>query len=59
MLSGLMAVGAPAAVANDLLRLYHLAQDHDAILQAARAQRDSAIEAKPQALALLLPGYHP
>jgi outer membrane protein len=55
MLSGLMAVAAPAAVANDLLRLYHLAQDHDAILQAARAQRDSAIEAKPQALALLLP----
>ncbi len=44
-----------SAAANDLLRLYHLAQDHDATLQAARAQRDAAIEAKPQALALLLP----
>jgi outer membrane protein len=43
------------ASANDLLQLYHLAQDHDAILQAALAQRDAAIESKPQALALLLP----
>lgn len=49
------AVAARGAAANDLLRLYHLAQDHDATLQAARAQRDAAIEAKPQALALLLP----
>jgi outer membrane protein len=49
-------VGAvPAASANDLLQLYHLAQNHDATLQAALAQRDAAIEAKPQALALLLP----
>ncbi len=46
---------APAASANDLLQLYHLAQRHDATLQAALAQRDAAIEAKPQALALLLP----
>ena len=43
------------AAANDLLQLYHLAQNHDATLQAALAQRDAAIEAKPQALALLLP----
>jgi outer membrane protein len=43
------------AAANDLLQLYHLAQKHDATLQAALAQRDAAIEAKPQALALLLP----
>jgi outer membrane protein len=46
---------ARGAGANDLLQLYHLAQNHDATLQAALAQRDSAIEAKPQALALLLP----
>src|SRR5580658_1375597 len=43
------------ASANDLLQLYHLAQNHDATLQAALAQRDAAIEAKPQALASLLP----
>ncbi len=43
------------ASANDLLQLYHLAQNHDASLQAALAQRDAAIESKPQALALLLP----
>src|SRR3984885_11248062 len=46
---------ARGAAANDLLQLYHLAQSHDATLQAALAQRDAAIEAKPQALALLLP----
>jgi outer membrane protein len=45
----------PVAGANDLLQLYHLAQTHDATLQAALAQRDAAIEARPQALALLLP----
>jgi len=43
------------AAANDLLQLFHLAQNHDATLQAALAQRDAAIEAKSQALALLLP----
>jgi outer membrane protein len=43
------------AAANDLLQLYRLAQSHDATLQAALAQRNAAIEAKPQALALLLP----
>src|SRR3984885_7222513 len=46
---------ARGAAANDLLQLYHLAQNHDATLQAALAQRDAALEAKPQALALLLP----
>ena len=46
---------APMASANDLLQLYHLAQKHDATLQAALAQRNAAIESKPQALALLLP----
>src|SRR5580692_729944 len=46
---------APVAGANDLLQLYHLAERHDATLQAALAQRDAAIESKPQALALLLP----
>jgi outer membrane protein len=43
------------AGANDLLQLYHLAENHDATLQAVRAQRDATIEVKPQALALLLP----
>lgn len=49
------ATAVPVASANDLLDLYHLAEKHDATLQAAVAQRDAAIEAKPQALALLLP----
>ncbi len=53
VLAGLCA--APVASANDLLDLYHLAQSHDATLQAALAQRDAAIESKPQALAVLLP----
>jgi outer membrane protein len=45
----------PVASANDLLQLYHLAEKHDATLQAALAQRDAAIESRPQALAALLP----
>jgi outer membrane protein len=55
LLAAALVRAAPAASANDLLQLYHLAQNHDAILQAALAQRDATIEAKPQALALLLP----
>ena len=55
LLAAVVACAAPVAAANDLLQLYHLAQKHDATLQAALAQRDAAIEAKPQALALLLP----
>ena len=47
--------GVRMAAANDLLQLYRLAQNHDATLQAALAQRDALIESKPQALALLLP----
>lgn len=54
LLASALLCAAPAS-ANDLLRLYHLAQAHDATLQAALAQRDAAIESKPQALALLLP----
>src|SRR5580700_5394530 len=50
-----LALVVPVASANDLLQLYRLAQNHDATLQAALAQRDAAIESKPQALALLLP----
>ncbi|HTT06085.1 MAG TPA: TolC family protein [Steroidobacteraceae bacterium] len=41
--------------ANDLLRLYDLAQQRDSVLQSAAAQRDAAIEARPQALAQWLP----
>jgi outer membrane protein len=53
VLAGFLLSG--VASANDLLQLYHLAQSHDATLQAALAQRDAAIESKPQALAQLLP----
>lgn len=51
----LLAMGAGRAPANDLSRFYQLAESHDATLQAALAQRDAAIEARPQALAQLLP----
>jgi outer membrane protein len=52
LISALTAV--PAA-ANDLLRLYQLAQTQDTTLQAAQFQRDAAVEARPQALAQWLP----
>jgi outer membrane protein len=48
-------VGAQFARANDLLDLYRLAQSRDAVLQAATYQRDAEIEARPQALAQVLP----
>jgi outer membrane protein len=41
--------------AKDLLQLYNLALVHDTVLQAATAQRDAAVEARPQALSQLLP----
>lgn len=43
------------AHANDLMRLYLLAQQRDSVLQSAKYQRDAAIEARPQALAQWLP----
>jgi outer membrane protein len=48
-------MGAGSACANDLLGLYRLALSRDAVLQAATYQRDAAIEARPQALAEILP----
>lgn len=44
-----------AASANELQRLYELARKNDATLAAAQHARDAAIEARPQALAELLP----
>jgi outer membrane protein len=41
--------------ANDLSQLYELALIRDTTLEAARFQRDAAIEVRPQALAALLP----
>ncbi len=43
------------AEANDLMRLYQLALTRDTTLQAAKYQRDAAIEARPQALSQWLP----
>jgi outer membrane protein len=48
-------LAATPVLGNDLMKLYQLAQSRDATLQAATYQRDAAIEAKPQALAALLP----
>jgi outer membrane protein len=44
-----------AARGNDLKDLYELALSRDTTLQVARFQRDATIEARPQALAALLP----
>lgn len=55
-LSIIFLVGVSQAYGGDLLQAYQLAQQNDAQLRAARAVRDSALEAKPQAKALLLPG---
>ena len=43
------------AQANDLVRVYQLAAARDTTLQLATAQRDAAIEVKPQAVAQWLP----
>ncbi|MGH8259336.1 MAG: TolC family outer membrane protein [Steroidobacteraceae bacterium] len=53
--AAVLAIGAGPAYANDLSRFYELAQSHDAALQAAQAQREASVEARPQALAALLP----
>jgi len=50
-----LAAVADSVWANDLLALYRLALARDAVLQAATFQRDAAIEARPQAIAQLLP----
>jgi outer membrane protein len=47
--------GSGTATANDLLRLYELALTRDATLQNAAAQRDAAVESRPQAWAQMLP----
>jgi outer membrane protein len=44
-----------SASANELLRLYELAVNNDATLQAAAAQRDAARQARPIAFGALLP----
>jgi outer membrane protein len=53
----LLALGAMAtrASANDLLRLFGLAQARDTTLQSALYQRNAAVEVRPQALAQWLP----
>jgi outer membrane protein len=53
-LMALVLADGPAS-ANDLAQFYELARSRDATLQAARFQRDAAIEARPQALSQLLP----
>ncbi len=47
--------GGPLAQANDLSQLYDIAVTRDAVLQSAAFQRDALIEARPQAVAALLP----
>jgi outer membrane protein len=48
-------LGPRLARANDLLDFYHQAQEQDTSLQAALHARDATVEARPQALAALLP----
>lgn len=49
-------LGVSGAQAEDLLEIYQLALQNDAQLRTAMANRDSALEARPQAEARLLPG---
>ncbi|WP_275100312.1 TolC family outer membrane protein [Sedimenticola hydrogenitrophicus] len=51
-------LGASAAQAEDLMEVYQLALQNDPQLQAARATRDSTLEARPQAKARLLPSLN-
>jgi len=51
-------LGASAAQAEDLLEIYQLALQNDAQLRTAMANRDSALEARPQAEARLLPSVN-
>jgi outer membrane protein len=51
----LIVQAATPAEANDLIRLYRLALTRDTTLEAAKHQRDAAIEARPQALSQWLP----
>ncbi len=57
ILIGILIAIRPAgpADANDLMRLYRLALGRDTTIQSAMYQRDSAIEARPQALSQWLP----
>ena len=48
----------PCARGNDLLKLYELARNHDAILMSTTFSRDAAAEQRPQARARLLPQVH-
>ena len=47
----------PWAWAEDLLEVYELALRNDPVLAAARAQRNAALESRPQALSALLPQF--
>ncbi|WP_255556320.1 TolC family outer membrane protein [Methylococcus sp. Mc7] len=51
----LLSLSAPPAPAVDLLGVFDLALQYDPRLHAAQAQRDAALENKPQAVARLLP----
>lgn len=55
LLIGAALLGSPPTRANDLQDLYRLARSRDAVLATASFQRDAAREAKPQAIAQLLP----
>jgi len=48
-------LGMSSAFGENLSEVYALAQQNDAQIQVARATRDAALEARPQAKALLLP----
>jgi len=55
VLAVLLCCGSPWTLAEDLLEVYELALRNDPVLAAARAQRNAALESRPQALAPLLP----
>lgn len=52
---GVSIIFSNSAFGNDLLNFYRIAVEHDPTLQSASAQRSAAVEARPQAVAQLLP----
>ena len=55
LLSSLLLMGSQQCLALDFLQAYEMAEQSDPDIQAARYEYESALDAKPQARAALLP----
>jgi outer membrane protein len=55
LLTAALALAATGAMAQDLVKIYELAITHDPRLREAEANRNAALESRPQSIAKLLP----